>query len=84
MTVKPDYTPKPDYAPWRAVISILVPPSRVFSSLMWAVLLPGLVIPGAGIAEWVTWAGVVVVLAAASPAAVSTCGNSIVSASPKR
>ncbi|WP_406496463.1 hypothetical protein OG936_20330 [Streptomyces sp. NBC_00846] len=55
--------PVPD--PWRPISGA----RKLFSSLMWAVLLPGLMILGAGIAQWVMWAGVVVMLAAVAVAA---------------
>ncbi|GGR09289.1 hypothetical protein [Streptomyces netropsis] len=42
---------------------------KVFSSLMWAVLLPGLMILGAGIGQWVLWLGAVVMLTAVAVAA---------------
>lgn len=38
-------------------------PRKLFGSLMWAVLLPALMVLGAGLANWVMWAGVVVMLA---------------------
>ncbi|MFD4761420.1 hypothetical protein ACFWOJ_21835 [Streptomyces sp. NPDC058439] len=37
---------------------------KVFNSLLWALLLPGLMILGAGIGQWVLWIGVVVMLSA--------------------
>ncbi|MFI1256172.1 hypothetical protein ACH4U6_20690 [Streptomyces netropsis] len=42
---------------------------KVFSSLVWAVLLPGLMILGAGIGQWVLWLGAVVMLTAVAVAA---------------
>lgn len=36
---------------------------KVFSSLMWAVLLPGSIVLGAGIGQWLIWVGVVIALA---------------------
>ncbi|MGN5634157.1 hypothetical protein [Streptomyces sp. AC154] len=42
---------------------------KLFGSLMWAVLLPALMVLGAALANWVMWAGVVVMLAVAAFAA---------------
>lgn len=42
---------------------------KTVGSLMWAVLLPGVMILGAGAGQWATWFGVVVMLAAVGVAA---------------
>lgn len=49
-----------------------VPPSggrKAAGSLAWAVALPAVMILGAGVGQWVTWIGVVVMLAAVAAAA---------------
>lgn len=43
---------------------------KLVGSLLWAVLLPGLLVLGAGIGQWVMWLGVVVMLATV---AVTAC-----------
>lgn len=53
----PSSAPVPD--PWRPISG----PRKLFNSLMWAVLLPGLMILGTAVSQWVLLAGVFVMLA---------------------
>ncbi|MFV8133101.1 hypothetical protein [Streptomyces syringium] len=66
MTVAPGGTSgAPEYHPRSPVSGA----RKAFSSLMWAVLLPGLMILGAGIGQWVMWVGAIIMLTAVAVAA---------------